>query len=61
MNIFEQKRSELNLKRSEAASKLGISYMYLYYIEKGKRKPSKPVIKKMCKVYSGSLKEIFFG
>ncbi len=61
MNVFENKRISSGLKRSEAANHLGISYMYIYYIEKGKRKPSKPVIKNMCELYNCKLEELFFA
>ena len=59
MNNYKKFRKFSGLKVVEAAKKLGITSIYLHYVESGKRQPSRDVILKMCEVYNCSPNDLF--
>jgi putative transcriptional regulator len=54
-------REQAKLNTKEAAEKLSISLSMLYKIEQGQKKPGRELIKKISKVYSCSVEDIFFA
>lgn len=61
MNNIKQLRIKQNLTRKEFAKKVGISEVYISYLETGRRKnPSARIVKKMSKVLNAKFEELFF-
>lgn len=56
---IKELRQDAKLKSKEFASMLDISPVYLSYIEKGTRKPSLDLIKKICEVLNLDLSTFF--
>lgn len=56
-----QIREKLNLRPTETARKLGISYTYLYNIENGIRNPSDTIKRRMCELYGIDMNTLFLA
>ena len=52
-------RSRANLTQEEVAEKIGVTYMYIYMIERGIRNPGDKIKRKLAKVYGISMDELY--
>lgn len=54
-------RERANLTPTEASRKLGITYTYLNYIEKGERNPRDNLKERICKLYGIDMNTLFLS
>lgn len=54
-------REKANLSPIETARKLGITYAYLNYIEKGQRNPGDRLKEKICDLYGIDMNTLFLS
>ncbi|EPY6469221.1 helix-turn-helix transcriptional regulator [Clostridium sporogenes] len=61
MSNIKQLRIKQNLTRKEFAKKIGISEVYIGYLETGRRKnPSARIVKKMSEILNVKFEDLFF-